>query len=197
MSLLVESIKILNGRCYLLALHEARMRKAQSELYGIQNSIHLHKYIQIPEVFKEGLVKCRIEYDTQIRDVQFLRYSVRTIRNAKTVVSDEINYPYKFVNRPQLDALFSLRENCDEIIIIKNGLVTDAYYYNLVFEKEKRFYTPAIPLLKGIQRENLLNCNKIISTDIPADHIHNYESIHFINALTKLNKCTILPSQIR
>lgn len=197
MSLLVESIKILNGRCYLLALHEARMRKAQSELYGIKASINLHKYIQIPDVFKQGLIKCRIMYDAQIRDVQFLHYSVRTIQNAKLVVSSDVNYPYKFVLRPSLDALYALRENCDEIIIIKNGLVTDAYYYNLVFEKENQFYTPAIPLLHGIQRENLLTSNKIISTDVPVDHIHDYERIHFINALTRINECSISPSQIK
>ncbi|MBK8371293.1 MAG: hypothetical protein IPL20_08025 [Saprospiraceae bacterium] len=57
------------------------------------------------------------------------------------MTADDIEYPYKWVERPELDEVFRQKGNADEIIIIRKGWVTDAYYYNLVFEKMVNFYT--------------------------------------------------------
>ena len=196
MSLLVESIKILNGRCYGLHQHENRMRRSMMALFDLDKPILIRKYIHLPDAYKKGLVKCRILYDTQIRDVQFSNYTIRNIRSAKLIFSDTVLYPHKLLNRDALDSLYLLRDTCDEILVIKNGLVTDAYYYNLVFEKIGQLYSPLSPLLYGTQRQRLIDNNKIIPINIPADEIFQYERIHFINALTPLNICCIPTSQL-
>lgn len=196
MSLLVESIKILNGRCYGLHQHENRMSRSMMALFDLNKPIHIRNYIQLPDAYKKGLVKCRILYDTQIRDVQFSNYTIRNIRSAKLIFSDTVLYPHKLLNRDALDSLYLLRDTCDEILVIKNGLVTDAYYYNLVFEKNGQLYTPLSPLLYGTQRQRLIDNNKIIPINIPTDEIFQYERIHFINALTPLNICCIPTSQL-
>ena len=192
MSLLVESIKIYNGRMYNIALHEARANQARAALWGINQKIDLRKHIIIPDTCKTGLVKCRVSYDTSIREITYEPYSVRDIKTLKIIeTGEDLHYSYKWAERPQLDRLYGLRDDCDEIIIVQHGLVTDAYYYNLVFEKDGRYFTPMKPLLAGVQRARLLNSRKITPIEIGASQIADYESIHLINALTPLGRIVV------
>lgn len=192
MSLLVESIKIYNGRMYNIAQHEARAKQARAALWGITQKLDLRKHIIIPDTCKTGLVKCRVCYDTSIREITFAPYSVRQIKTLKIIeTGEDLHYGYKWADRPQLDRLYGLREDCDEIIIVQHGLVTDAYYYNLVFEKEGRYFTPMTPLLAGVQRARLLNSGKITPIEIAAAHICDYDSIHLINALTPMGRIVV------
>jgi len=69
--------------------------------------------------------------------------------------------------------------------------VTDAYYYNLVFEKDGRYFTPMTPLLAGVQRARLLKSGKITPIEIAAAHICDYDSIHLINALTPMGRIVV------
>ena len=197
MSLLVESIKIYNGRIYNIALHEARANQARAALWGINQKIDLRKHIIIPDTCKTGLVKCRVSYDTSIREITFVPYSVRQIKTLKIIeTGEDLHYGYKWADRPQLDRLYGLREDCDEIIIVQHGLVTDAYYYNLVFEKEGRYYTPMKPLLAGVQRAHLLKSGKITPIEIAASQIDEYNRIHLINALTPMRRIVVERSDV-
>ena len=197
MSLLVESIKIYNGRIYNIALHEARANQARAALWGITQKLDLRKHIIIPDTFKTGLVKCRVCYDTSIREITYAPYSMRQIKTLKIIETDEdLNYSYKWADRPQLDRLYGLRDGCDEIIIVQHGLVTDGYYYNLVFEKEGRYFTPMKPILAGVQRARLLKSGKITPIEIAATQICDYESIHLINALTPMGRIVVERSGI-
>ena len=192
MSLLVESIKIYNGRMYNIALHEARANQARAALWGITQKLDLRKHIIIPDTCKTGLVKCRVSYDTSIREITYAPYSVRDIKTLKIIETEEdLHYGYKWADRPQLDRLYGLRDGYDEIIIVQHGLVTDAYYYNLVFEKDGRYFTPMKPLLAGVQRARLLKSGKITPIEIAASQIDEYNRIHLINALTPLGKIVV------
>jgi 4-amino-4-deoxychorismate lyase len=197
MSLLVESIKIYNGRIYNIALHEARANQARAALWGINQKIDLRKHIIIPDTCKTGLVKCRVSYDTSIREITFVPYSVRQIKTLKIIETDEdLHYSYKWADRPQLDRLYGLRDDCDEIIIVQHGLVTDAYYYNLVFEKDGRYITPMTPLLAGVQRAHLLKIGKITPIEIGVSQIDEYNRIHLINALTPMGEIVVERSDV-
>jgi 4-amino-4-deoxychorismate lyase len=72
-------------------------------------------------------------------------------------------------------------EGCD-IIIIKNGLVTDTSFSNICFYDGTRWLTPAKPLLKGTMRAYLLSKNLIIEKDISVEIIKSYKKLRFINA---------------
>ncbi len=172
------------------------MLKTQQQFYGSQNLTDIRKFLFIPQNLKTGLVKCRIEYDNEIRKIEFSSYTIRKIHNAKIVDCQSLNYQYKFVERPELDAIYRQKGLCDEVIIIKDGLVTDAYYYNLVFEQNGEYYTPAQPLLEGTRRQLLLDKGAIIRAEITSDDIQKYQNIHFINALTGLNQCVIKTDQV-
>jgi 4-amino-4-deoxychorismate lyase len=191
MSLLVESIKILNGRCYHLALHETRANHSRYKVFGVKDKLQLKQHIQIPEAYRYGLVKCRVTYDTQIQGISFSHYHIKDIRNIKIVETENLNYEYKWIERSQLDELFNQRQDADEIIIVNNGLVTDGYYYNLVFENDGRFFTPKTPLLHGVQRASLLKRHKIEMCDITKEEILTYDYVHYINALTPLGRIVV------
>ncbi len=196
MSLLLESIKILNGKVYNMTFHEQRANHSRKMLFGIERPLNMKKAIVVPEEFKRGLVKCRVIYGESIESVSFTRYEKRKINSAKVIYADEVFYNHKYVIRKELDDLYAKRENFDEIIMIKNGMVTDAYYFNLVFEKEGKYFTSDTPLLHGIQRERLILSQKVREIPIHIDEISSYERVHFVNALNPLGRNVLEVAQI-
>ena len=129
------------------------------------------------------MFKCRITYDDNSKDVQFIPYTPREIQRLKIVEDNDIHYEHKFADRNNLDRLFSLRGDCDDVLIIKNGRVTDSSYANIVFKRNKHWYTPWSALLKGTMRQNLLEYNDIMEEDIYVEDIKNFESFKLINAM--------------
>ncbi len=186
MSPLVESIKVWNGKLCHIQYHEARAHRACQLLFGIHSPLQLQKEVIVPTDHSKGLAKCRIVYDEKIRDITFSDYKVRKINTLKIVHTSGLIYDHKLLDRLNLDCLWQLRGPHDEIIIINDGNVTDAYYYNLVFERQKEYVTPNIPLLKGVRRQILLDQHKIVPANIREEDIHKYEKIHLVNALTPL-----------
>jgi 4-amino-4-deoxychorismate lyase len=89
--------------------------------------LSLADFLHIPEECRQGLFKCRVTYGPDIESIEFEPYRKRTVRSLKLVVSDEIEYSFKFKDRSALEALFAQRGDCDDIIIVKNGLVTDSF----------------------------------------------------------------------
>ena len=67
MSLLVESVKVKDGRLYNLGYHSERFNRTRKELFDIGLNIDLNNKIIIPAYARKGLFKCRIEYDDHIR----------------------------------------------------------------------------------------------------------------------------------
>lgn len=196
MSLLVESIKIFNGKVYNIAGHEKRANLARFELFGRIDPLKIRKNIKIPAEFSKGLVKCRVIYDELIRDIQYQHYTHRNIKTLKIIDGRDTQYAYKYLKRDDLDALYKKRNGCDEIIIVNNGLVTDAYYYNIVLCTKNLFFTPRVPLLNGVQRQKLIASGRIEERDIYLTDVCNFESIHLINVFTSLGKIVIPTNQI-
>ena len=92
----------------------------------------------------------------------------------------------KYSDRSLINTLFAQRGTCDEIIIIKNGKVTDCSIGNLIFRQGKKWYTPDSPLLLGTQREKLLQEGKIQERTIFQEDIVNFDEIKIINAMNTL-----------
>lgn len=191
MSLLVESIKILNGRICNLDAHQARFDRSRRDCFGSTDRISLREKIRQQGVPASGLFKCRVVYQLEVESVAFQPYQYPDIRSLAIVQDPDITYDDKWVDRPALDVLFRQKEPADEIIIVKKGLVTDAFYYNLVFEKKGQFWTPDTPLLMGTKRKQLLKKGKIFTARISEKDIYTFEKIHLINAMTDLGRLVI------
>ena len=189
MCLFIESIKCKDGKLFNLEYHQVRVNRTLAEFYP-NKSIDLSS-INIPQYFGEGIYKLRIIYSDSIEKYEFLPYKIKQINSLKIVQSDDLIYDYKYFDRTALSLLQTKRNKCDEIIICKNGLVTDSSYSNLVFEQDGKFYTPQSPLLKGTKREKLINDGKLIPKDIEISSISKYQKIHLINSMIDLNECCV------
>ena len=196
MSLLLETIKVVDGKFCNLFHHEQRMIRSLEMLCGVEEDIILEEFLQELTVPKEGVFKCRIVYDEQTKEVEFIPYQVRPVKSLKIVENDRINYDFKYADRKQIDKLFEAREECDDILIIKKGEVTDASYANIVFKRGSEWVTPWSPLLKGTMRQKLIEENKIIPEKILLEDISTFKSFKLINAMLEFDSPEIDVSNI-
>ncbi len=183
MSLLLESIKLLNGQYHNLFYHEQRMNRSLKLLFGDDEWFDLEAFLLHVEKPEKGLYKCRIVWDDQTKDVQFVSYGPKVIQRLQLVEDNEIEYEHKYVDRNAIDHLFSLRKNCDDILIVVNGRISDASFSNIVFRRKDKWVTPRSALLKGTMRQNLLERNDIGEEDISVEDIKGFQSFKLINAM--------------
>ena len=177
----VETIRIENGKIDLLALHEARMNRTRKEVFGVNDWIDLTAYIN-PESYQER-TKCRVEYDRQIIKVEYATYHMRPVHSLKLVVSDDIDYTYKSTDRSALVNTFDQRGNCDDVLIVRNGLLTDTSICNVALWNGREWITPKHPLLAGTMRAHLLQEGKIREAEIRLEDLEDYSQIRMFNAL--------------
>ncbi len=174
-----------------MPLHNERLQRTQKRYFGQSNDIDLAKWVHVPSAFRQGLIKCRVLYDKTITDIQFAVYQPRPVKSLQLVAHPTIDYTFKYEDRTVLEELFEQRGDCDDIMIVKNGFITDSYYANLVFDDGCSLYTPHQPLLKGIRRTQLL-CARHIKTAIirPCD-LDSFQKVHLINAMLNLGDVVI------
>lgn len=195
MNQFVETIRVVDGKYHHLNAHIERMQRTAFYFFRTLPVVSEHQLI-IPSRYRKGLVKCRMVYAESIRLIEFQLYRPRQINSLEIVRNGTIDYSYKSTNREKIDQLFSLRRQCDEIIIVKNGLVTDSSFSNFVFENEEGLFTPTSFLLKGIQRDYLLSSNRIKERVIREEDMNQYSRVHLINAMLEPGDCVVDTSGI-
>jgi 4-amino-4-deoxychorismate lyase len=186
MCLLTEAIKVENKKLNNLEYHQARVDKARRELLGLPDKIVLSEVISIPENIDESIYKCRIVYSNSIHLVEFTRYDKRLPKTMKLVYKDEIDYSFKYENRRQFKLLLDASA-ADEIVIVKNGLITDTSRSNIVLSNGEKFVTPKSYLLEGTKRKELLEKEIITEEEISIDGLNSYHKLFLINAMLDLN----------
>ena len=176
---LFETIKIVDGKPLYLDYHQQRVKSTLNTL-GYHNSFDLKEYIDPP---KEGVFRCRITYNDAILKVEYLPYQLSAVNSLKLIHCDTIKYSLKYENREDLNALFKLREKCDDILIVKNSLLTDTTKANIALFDESKWYTPTLPLLHGTTRSRLLTDNKIFEKTLHVSDINNFSKVAVLNAM--------------
>ena len=99
----------------------------------------------------------------------------------------------KYADRDELNRLYEMRGDCDDIIIVKNGMLTDASSANITFLKNGRWYTPAKPLLQGTARARMISEGKLSVLNITADNISDFEAVRLINAMLPFDNQPLIP----
>lgn len=197
MSLLLETLKLENGKLQNLPYHNQRYNKARQELFSLPGQ-DLSKSITIPENCRNGIFRCRVLYGETIEKVEFIPWQARSIQSLQLVYDDQISYSHKFADRSHLQTLYNQRGTADEIIIIKQGLVTDSFIANLVFFDGEKWFTPTQPLLTGTQRQKLLDEGQIHEAIITEKKLFDYQKIGLINVFYNLNNMPVMEiSQIK
>lgn len=192
MCLLLETIKIENGKPCLLPLHQKRFDEARSKLFSSTKPIDLSQSIKVPDDCQSGIFRCRIEYGQQIEKIEFIPFQPRIFQSLRLITDNTIDYSHKYADRSRLNQLLAQRGHCDEIIIVKNGLITDCTIGNLVFSDGQHWHTPASPLLHGTQRNHLLQQGLICETKITVSDLHNYQQAGIINVFYSLGNMPVM-----
>lgn len=131
--------------------------------------------------------RCRFIYDANgFHKVEIVRAARRNIQSLQCVSADDFDYSHKFADRSRFDSLNKDIE-ADDILIVKNGFLTDTTFANIVFkDKSRHWFTPSTPLLAGTKRAQLLAENKIEAVDLRLNDISKFVEVRLINATTDL-----------
>ncbi|MDP2059435.1 MAG: aminotransferase class IV [Flavobacteriaceae bacterium] len=184
---LLETIQIRDGKPINIDFHSARFNRSRAELFGTSTALDLSKFIQIPKDCLTGIYRCRLIYERDIEQISFSPYQFRSIKTLKIVQLSDISYDYKWENRKLFNDLLQQNNDVDEIIIAKNGLITDCTFANLAFWNGENWLTPNTPLLKGTKRAELLQNRKIIEAKIDVLDVETYQKVCLINSFRDLD----------
>lgn len=174
-----ETIKCYDEEVLNLEFHNNRVART------VGLNINLYDYIFAPN---EELLRCKVIYDESgVLSVDYFPYEKRKINSFKLVFDDNIDYSKKRVDRSELDNLFCKRENCDEVIIVKDGFITDTTIANIAIECEGIWFTPKKPLLLGTTRARLLEEGSLKEKDITVDMLKGAKKIALLNAMIEFD----------
>jgi 4-amino-4-deoxychorismate lyase len=191
--LFIETIRLIDGQLFNLRFHNKRLNYTRHTHFEDKLVWDLTQLITVPEAFKNGLFKCRVTYGEQIEKIEFEPYQPRLVQRLRLVNSDSIDYSFKYQNRTTLNELFSQRDNADDVLIIKNGFVTDTSYANVVFWNGQHWITPDTFLLAGTQRDRLLEEGKIFEQKIRAQDVPKYSHARLINSMLDFETTPPIP----
>ena len=180
----IETIKIENGIAHNLDLHLERASKTCFHHFGVRTVLPFDLIInEISSSHNDGIYKLRIIYTGKIEHYTIEKYEPKIVKTLKIVDGGNIDYSFKYEDRLALNKLLDLRGDCDDIIIINDGYVTDTSFSNLVFSEGEQLFTPSSFLLNGIKRQELLRDGKIKEKEIKMADINKYSNAFLINSM--------------
>jgi len=175
-----ESIKVENGVPLHLEYHQRRVDRCSAV-----NLVQTTDTIPLPN---NGIYKLRISYTPiAVVKVSIEEYSPKTIDTLKIVDGGNVDYSLKYEDRSVLNELHNQRDLCDDVLIIKDGKITDTSFCNTVFSDGFKWVTPKRPLLEGTCRARLICEGKISEEDITVDDLDRYKYYMLINAMLDFN----------
>ena len=182
----LETIAILNGETLHLPYHLYRVSE--------NSNVDLHFYINTLKLPKTELNKLSIVYDSnKIISSMITPYTIRKIQTFKLVHNNDIDYSKKYADRSVLDTLVQQKGDCDEILIIQNGLVTDTSFSNIIFKRGNCWLTPKTPLLQGTCRARLLEKGVIEPQEIAISDLKQCSHFMLINAMLDFEEIRAYP----
>lgn len=194
----LETIYIRNGVVQNLQGHIQRMKETAAHFDFTAPALP-EIAESIPLDLKNEKVKCRLLYRDKIFEIQFEKYLPKPVHKLKLVEAAP-DYSFKFADRQVLNEFLAHKGDCDEILIVRDGFITDSSYSNVVFRKNNEFYTPSTYLLNGTKRQKLLREKKIKEMEITVRNVFEFEELFFINAMldvedgigVSINKSTLI-----
>lgn len=189
---LFETIRITDGRPGNLDLHEQRLNRSRRMLFGLNDDLRLSDYIRVPEECRSGIFRCRVVYGQTVVSTEFTPYVPAAVGTLRLVHADTLTYDHKYLDRSSITGLIN-RDLADDVLIIREGCVTDSSYSNIAFTDGQRWATPDTPLLCGTMRERLLLDGIIKAERITIDTLSRFTHFRLINAMLGFD-APILPT---
>jgi 4-amino-4-deoxychorismate lyase len=190
-----ETICLRAGRLLNLPYHQDRLHRTRAALWGRSDPWSLADLLPVPAGLGEGTFKCRLTYGRQVEQLDWEPYTPRPIRSLRLVHDDTLDYTYKYQDRHRLQVLLEQRGTCDDVLIVRRGLLTDTSYCNLALFDGQQWLTPAAPLLEGTQRAALLDQGLIREATIRAGDLGRYSKIKLFNAMLPWEEAPALATE--
>ncbi len=192
----LETIKIINGKAPYLAYHQKRLNRTFERFFSVEKTLDLsaiffnEKKIIATQDFNNQAFKCRFLYDSMFFSIEILPYKIQKIASLKiTKVNSDFSYPFKFSNR---DALNKLIVEKQEILIVKDGFLTDTTYHNIALKIGTTWFTPEAPLLKGTKRDFLIEKKIIQTRPLTVQNLYDSSEIKLFNAMIDWEEAPIV-----
>lgn len=185
---LIESIKVENGKLCNIESHTKRFNEARAEAFGVNEFLDLSQAIEIPKSLSNTIYKCRILYSSQIESIEFQEYTPKAVKSLKIVDGGDIDYHLKYENRESFNNLLLNKGEADDILIVKDGFITDTSYSNIAFFDGEQWYTPTTYLLNGTMRQTLLANGRLKEATITPFDLSKYIEAKMINAMLDFEK---------
>jgi 4-amino-4-deoxychorismate lyase len=177
--MLLETILCTDGIAQNLRYHQYRLDRSLRQL-GFSRSFDLNSLIIPP---KEGMYRCRFVYQGFDYAIEYIPYCPKPISSLQLVNDDSIEYPLKYSDRTHLNALFEQRKKSDDVLIIKNGLLTDTTIANVALLINGQWVTPKSPLLEGTTRARLIEMKFLTVAPLTQYDIHKAKKVAVLNAM--------------
>lgn len=175
----LETLLCENGVLHHADYHQLRLDTTLRH-FNVSRTYDL-KTLIIPPT--EGVYKCRFLYDAHRCEIRFHPYLPKRIHSLKLIHADTIDYPFKYADRHQLNALYEQRGECDDIVIVRNGSLTDTTIANIALYDGTQWLTPKNPLLAGTTRARLIDEGIIFPASLRVSDILHAQKIAIFNAL--------------
>lgn len=182
----LETIYLKEGQLQNIAYHNQRFNESRKLIFSNNEAKDLRNLIEISNEYKAGDYRCRVIYENEIESINFIEYQPKTIKKLKIVDIGDWNYQYKYADRSFMSRLLVENLAFDEVIMTKNGFITDCTIANLAFYDGTNWFTPSTPLLKGTKRQQLLDKGLITEREIRIEDISQYEGVCLINCFRNL-----------
>lgn len=179
---LLETIRVVDGLAQNIKFHNCRMKASINELFATKFEVDIGE-ISVPEQFDQGVYKCRIVYSEKIDKIEYEKYTPKDIKSLRLIECNDIDYHLKYKDRSALNELVAQKGSCDDIIIVKDGKLTDMSYANLIFFDGENWITPSTPLLNGTRRQQMLADGLITEQLVTVDDLNKYIGVKVINAM--------------
>ena len=155
-------------------------------------------YLTGQQVLPATTYRLTLEYSLAgLSAIRLIPYGKRTIRAlCPILLSDDFEYSYKYADRSFFDRMKAeLADDEEPLFVRSDGSITDTSFTNVLIETEAGYLTPTRPLLRGTQREGLLQAGLIAEADdLTLSTLRSKaKAILLINALLPLEEALRLP----
>jgi 4-amino-4-deoxychorismate lyase len=165
-----------------LKYHAERMNRTRREVFACPQMLDLAEALRIPDHLDDDVYKCRITYNADIQRIEFEPYTIRPVRSLQLIIDDTLDYHYKWHDRSRLHAHVAATD-ADDVLIVRNGYLTDTSYANIAFLDVDRWLTPAAPLLAGTRRQFLLDAGLLQPAPLRPEDLPRFQYARLLNAM--------------
>ena len=187
-------------------LHTLRGQGAEASSAFLQRLLdpspwrEVEAYLAEQQILPATTYRLTLEYSLEgFSAIRLVPYSKRTIRTLRPLLlPDGFEYSYKYADRSVFEQMKAeLADDEEPLFVRPDGTITDTSFTNVLIETEAGYLTPTRPLLRGTQREGLLQAGLITEADdLTLSTLRSKaKAILLINALLPLEEALRLPPE--